>query len=46
MAFYYISLKILLIIGFDKNVSDKMMIKPIHVIEKMCKEYKNRKGDR
>lgn len=30
----------------DKSVSDEMRIKPIHMIEKMCKEYKNRKGDR
>ena len=30
----------------DKSVSDEMRIKPIHMIEKMRKEYKNRKGDR
>ena len=30
----------------DKNVSDEMRIKSIHMIEKMRKEYKNRKGDR
>lgn len=30
----------------DKNVSDEMRIKPIHMIEKMRKEYKNCKGDR
>ena len=30
----------------DKNVSGEMRIKPIHMIEKMRREYKNRKGDR
>lgn len=29
----------------DKTVSTEMRIQPIHKIEKMCKEYKNHKGD-
>lgn len=34
------------LMDLDKNVSDEMRIKPIHMIEKMRKEYKNHKGGR
>lgn len=34
------------LIELDKTVSDEMRIKPIHMIEKLRKEYKNHEGDR